>query len=119
VDRSLAATAIVNALCARHRTPLELPLVSVSPARTAAATAAAAAHARTLLSGPITLIGELPIEDAPEPESESRARAPKAEKPDAGAEKKEPQTARFTFEPAVIAAALRSRTLGADGLEIY
>src|SRR5690606_8874552 len=28
VDRSLAATAIVNALCARHRTPLELPLVS-------------------------------------------------------------------------------------------
>ncbi len=123
IDRQSAASAITTALCGRDRSALEVPLAKVEPVRTAATTAKAVARANRLLSGAITLLGELPPAELPKPNPKSRGRAPK---PKAKAKAKgeetqpaEPETARFVFSPAAMAAALRSQPDGASGLKIY
>lgn len=122
IDRQSAARAVTTALCTKNRAPLDVPLEEVPPARKPAATAAALAIAEELLRAPLTLVGELPPPPAEEPDDQSRARAPKptaAKAEKKGDEPEAPPTARFTFEPKALAAALKSRLVGADGIELY
>lgn len=121
IDRASAIGAVATALCTKNRAPLDVPLVETPPVRKAADTAAALALAERLLRAPLTLVGELPPPPVDEPGDESRARAPKPATKAKGQDS-EPEaspTARFTFEPKALAAALKSRLVGADGIELY
>ncbi len=146
IDRARAAGLVVAALCERHRQPLELPLMQVAPARTVAITAAALEVAKDVVRGPITLVAELPpgavdaepgselgtgptqpARDAQKPTTKGAngkgangkaAADGDAPKP-ADEEASAPRTARFTFEPKVLAGALRSKLRGTAEVELF
>jgi vancomycin resistance protein YoaR len=102
IDRDRAATILLEALLAPAAAAVPLPLVEVAPTRKAAAIEAAVGVAEQLLADAVIL----------------RA-APPADGEDPKRRDEEHPPLEFRFERTALAAALRSRLVDPDGVEVY
>ncbi len=109
VTRDAMEQALLMQLLAPSRSPIELLHHEAPPSRTAESWQVAQKAAQALLSGPITLVGELPPPDEDEKKDAKRKK---------GDEEEGPRTEDFVFDPSDLAQALRSRLVEPAGAEL-